>query len=95
VVYRSSRAACASCHGGAELTDGKVHVVGLEGPGDVYKGYNPPTLRGLYDKAPYLHDGRAKTLRDALTGPHNPEDLGGEALSASELDDLIAYLESL
>jgi YVTN family beta-propeller protein len=94
-VYRSSRAACVTCHAGAELTDGKVHVVGLEGPGDVYKGYNPPTLRGLYDKAPYLHDGRAKTLREVFTGPHNPEDLGGEALSASELEDLIAYLESL
>ena len=94
-IYRSSRGACASCHGGAELTDGKVHVVGLEGPGDVYKGYNPPSLRGAYDKYPYLHDGRAKTLRDVLTDPHNPEDLGGEALSASEVDDLIAYLQSL
>lgn len=94
-VYRSPRAACATCHGGGEWTDGKVHVVGLEGPGDVYKGYNPPSLRGTYDKDPYLHDGRARSLRDALTGPHNPEDLGGEALGASELDDLIAYLKSL
>ncbi len=94
-IYRSSRGACSSCHGGPELTDGKVHVVGLEGPGDVYKGYNPPSLRGVYDKDPYLHDGRSKTLRDALNGPHNPEDLGGEALTPSETDDLVAYLKSL
>jgi YVTN family beta-propeller protein len=94
-VYRSSKAACAKCHGGADMTDGKVHVVGLEGPGDVYEGYNPPSLRGTYDKDPYLHDGRSKTLRDALTGPHNPADLGGEPLDPSEMDDLIAYLKSL
>lgn len=94
-IYRLSRASCSSCHGGPEWTDGKVHEVGLEGPGDVYQGYNPPSLRGTYDKDPYLHDGRAKTLREALTGPHNPEDLGGQALSPAETDDLIAYLKSL
>ena len=64
-------------HDNPEPTDGKVHIVGLEEPRDVYKGYNPPSLRGLYDKDPYLHDGRSRTLKDALTGPHNPEDLGG------------------
>ena len=94
-VYRSTKAACAKCHGGGELTDGKVHVVGLEGPGDVYVGYNPPSLRGTYDNDPYLHDGRARTLRDSQAGPHNPEDLGGQALGEAEMDDLIAYLKSL
>ena len=68
---------------------------GLEGRGDVYQGYNPPSLRGTYDKDPYLHDGRARTLAETLTGPHNPEDLGGAALSSTEIDDLIAYLRSL
>jgi YVTN family beta-propeller protein len=95
-LYRSARAACNTCHGGPELTDGKVHLVGLEERGDVYKGYNPPSLRGLYDKDPYLHDGRAKTLRDALTDGHAPDVVTGQAgLSDAELDDLIAYLKSL
>jgi YVTN family beta-propeller protein len=95
-VYRSAKAACNTCHGGPELTDGKIHLVGLEERGDVYHGYNPPSLRGVYDKDPYLHDGRALTLRDVLTGPHNPEDVaGGASLSDSELTDLIAYLKSL
>jgi YVTN family beta-propeller protein len=95
-VFRSETAACNTCHGGPELTDGKIHKVGLEEPDDVYRGYNPPSLRGLYDKDPYLHDGRAKTLRDALSGPHSVEKVTalGE-LTALELDDLIAYLKAL
>jgi len=95
-VYRTAKAACNTCHGGPELTDGKIHEVGLEEPDDAYRGYNPPSLRGLYDKDPYLHDGRAKSLREALAGPHNAENVtaSGE-LSAQELDDLIAYLKSL
>jgi YVTN family beta-propeller protein len=95
-VFRSAKAACNTCHGGPELTDGKIHEVGLEERDDAYRGYNPPTLRGVYDKDPYLHDGRAKTLRDALSGPHSADNVTalGE-LTEHELDDLIAYLKSL
>jgi len=95
-VYRSAKAACNTCHGGAELTDGKIHKVGLEERGDVYEGYNPPSLRGVYDKDPYLHDGRSKTLREALAGPHSAEEVTnlGE-LSEQELSDLLAYLKTL
>lgn len=96
VVFRSSKAACSTCHGGAEFTDGKIHKVGLEERGDVYKGYNPPSLKGVYDKDPYLHDGRARTLREALTTGHDPESVTGlGALTDAELDDLIAYLKTL
>jgi YVTN family beta-propeller protein len=95
-VYRSSKAACANCHGGAELTDGKIHTVGLEERRDVYKGYNPPSLQGLYDKDPYLHDGRAADLREAITKWHNPEEVTGLGeLSETELSDLIEYLKTL
>ena len=76
-VFRSAKAACNTCHGGPELTDGKIHEVGLEERDDAYRGYNPPSLRGVYDKDPYLHDGRAKTLRDALSGPHSAENVTG------------------
>jgi YVTN family beta-propeller protein len=95
-VFRSAKAACNTCHGGPEFTDGKIHEVGLEERDDAYPGYNPPSLRGVYDKDPYLHDGRAKTLRDALSGPHSAENVTGVGeLSSHELDDLIAYLKSL
>ncbi|WP_435010539.1 cytochrome c peroxidase [Tundrisphaera lichenicola] len=94
-LFRSNKANCNSCHSGPEFTDGKRHDVGLNERGDVYEGHNPPSLRGVYDKDPYLHDGRAKTLRETLTGDHAPEALGGSEISESELDDLIAYLKSL
>ena len=41
-VYRSAKAACNTCHGGPELTDGKIHTVGLEEPDDAYKRLQPP-----------------------------------------------------
>lgn len=95
-VYRSPKAACNTCHGGAELTDGKIHVVGLEERDDAYRGYNPPSLRGLYDKDPYLHDGRSPTLREALAGPHEADAVTGIGeLSEQELSDLVAYLKTL
>ncbi len=95
-VFKSPKAACNTCHGGPELTDGKIHEAGLEESDDVYKGYNPPSLRGLYDKDPYLHDGRSKTLREALAGPHSADSVTGLGeLSEKELDDLIAYLKTL
>jgi YVTN family beta-propeller protein len=95
-VYRSAKAACNTCHRGPELTDGKIHTAGLEEPDDAYRGYNPPSLRGVYDKDPYLHDGRSQTLREALAGPHSAEAVTGLGeLSEQELSDLLAYLKTL
>ena len=96
VVYKSSIAACATCHGGPELTDGKIHDVGLGERGEVYKGHNPPSLRGIYDKDPYLHDGRAADLRETMTRWHSPEQVTGlGSLKESELSDLLEYLKTL
>jgi cytochrome c peroxidase len=95
-VFRSAKAACNTCHSGPELTDGEIHLAGLEEPDDAYKGYNPPSLRGVYDKDPYLHDGRSKTLEEVLSGPHEPDVVTAlGTLSGAERADLIAYLKSL
>jgi len=55
-----------------------------------------PTLRFLYDSAPYLHDGSAATLQDVLTTA-NPNDEHGVTshLTEQELADLIAFLLAL
>jgi cytochrome c peroxidase len=95
-VFKGEKAGCARCHSGEHLTDGRTHEVGTGDRGDVYKGYNPPSLRGVYDRVQFLHDGRARTLKEVLNGPHNPAKVTGRGeLSAEELRDLLAYLRSL
>jgi hypothetical protein len=69
--------------------------VGLEPDGSPYKLWNPPSLRGLWDRGPYLHDGRAATLSVLLEKHHPPERLGGEELNKEEQADLIEFLRSL
>lgn len=95
-VFESSKAGCANCHRGEYLTDNKVHEVGLESRNDYYQGFNPPTLRGVYDRMSYLHDGRARTLEELLAGPHAPEKVTGNGkLTNKELQDLLEYLKGL
>lgn len=88
--------ACQTCHAAPTFTTPAVYDVGLDTPEENLKGYNPPSLRGVYNRAPYLHDARAETLEDVLTQHHRPSQLTGKPdLSPAELKDLIAYLNSL
>ena len=58
--------------------------------------WRTPPLWGVADSAPYLHDGKAKTLHDVLT-TCNKEDRHGRTshLSPSAIDDLVAFLRAL
>jgi hypothetical protein len=58
--------------------------------------YDTPSLRGLYDSAPYLHDGSAATLYDVLT-TRNPSDQHGVTshLTDQELQGLVAFMLAL
>lgn len=96
------RLGCGFCHAGAEGTDsvrGRLHDVGTLKPssgsraGEPLRGLDTPTLQGIWETAPYLHDGSAPTLRDVLTTA-NPEDRHGfvSSLSSIEVDQLVAYL---
>ena len=96
---------CDFCHGGAEFTDsarGMLHDVGtitaLSGmhAGGPLLGIDTPTLLGVWETPPYLHDGSAATLRDVLT-TRNPSDLHGyvSALSPQQVDQLVAYLQQI
>jgi YVTN family beta-propeller protein len=67
---------CADCHGGRGFTSsairGPVDVGTIRQPGSGRRlggplaGIDPPTLRDAWATAPYLHDGRAATLSDAI-----------------------------
>jgi YVTN family beta-propeller protein len=89
------KAGCTRCHRGTYYTSNGTYDVGLEPDGGPYKLWNPPSLIGLYDRGPYLHDGRAKSLQDLLQRHHRPQMLDGEELTPAERADLIAYLLSL
>jgi len=91
------KAKCATCHSGPLYTDMKPYDVGTRGPYDREgdKFYTPKLIE-IYRVAPYLHDGRAATLRQVLT-TFNKGDRHGvtSKLTKQELDDLVAYLKSL
>ena len=95
-IFSSSRAGCRSCHAGDDFTSADLHDVGQGRASDMYQGFSPPTLRGLHRKTMFLHNGRVTSLRVLLAGPHGPDLVSGLApFSTQELDDVVAYLESL
>lgn len=88
--------ACDTCHAPPNYASSGVYTIGLESPTDAHKGFNPPSLCGVINRAPYLHDGRARTLAEVLTKYHRPSTLTGKPdLTPSELADLTAFLNSL
>jgi YVTN family beta-propeller protein len=96
MVFQSDKAGCANCHSGPHLTDGQIHDVGLGSAGDVFKGFNTPSIRNVYNRTLYLHHGRAKSLDDVLTDLHNPAKVTGLGeLTETERRDLIEYVKSL
>ncbi len=95
-LFHDQQVGCGDCHAGTHFSDGLVHDVGLGGESDKYDGYNTPSLAGVHRKVRFLHDGRAKSLRDVLIKWHRADEIGGGAeLSESEIADLVAYLKSL
>lgn len=96
-IFHRKSVGCASCHPAPLFTNLKLIDVGTATPLDRGKTrYDVPTLVELWRTPPYLHDGRAATLREVLVD-HNPDDDHGDtsALEPSEIDDLIEYLLSL
>ncbi len=91
-----NEAKCSYCHTGDYYTDMKSHDVG-SGLNE-YKNFkfDTPTLREVWRTAPYLYDGRAKTIFDMLR-KFNKEDKHGKtnALSDQDLLDLQEYILSL
>jgi len=103
-LFFAESTGCAKCHTGPYYTDSSlkrpfnVHDVGTGDDPREKMGpkYDTPTLLGVYRNGPYLHDGRAKTLRDVLTTA-NPGDKHGKTsqLSPTEVDELLSFLKSL
>jgi len=93
------KAGCAICHPAPMYTDGKLYDVGtlydLDRTEKFQGKFDTPTLIECYRTAPYLHSGKAVTLKDVLT-TFNKENKHGQTsgLSEKEIADLVAFLMS-
>jgi len=97
---------CATCHSGPEFTDANTRLhapsdaVSEPEPGgapsyasrSATKQYRTAPLKGLWQHAPYFHNGTAATL-DAVVQTYNTKQSLG--LSAGQMADLTQYLKSL
>jgi YVTN family beta-propeller protein len=96
-LFFSSTVGCADCHEGPLYTDQKFHDVGTAGKFDQSTNrFDTPSLIEVWRSGPYLHDGRAASLRDVFT-QCNPDDQHGNTkhLAPEQLDDLIEFVLSL
>ena len=91
---------CNDCHSGAFFTDSaknNLHDIGTlkttsgKRLGGQLTGISTPTLQGLWMTAPYLHDGSANTLQDAIKVMRNKAN-HPITTTAQERDYLAAYL---
>jgi hypothetical protein len=90
VVFHDETVGCATCHAGPKYTDNRTLDVGTG------RAMQVPQLMGLADRAPYMHDGCAPTLEDRF-GACGGGDAHGKTshLTAEQVSDLVAYLETL
>ena len=89
-LFESAEVACSSCHNGPLFTNHQLANVGTGGT------FKVPSLVGVFNRPPYLHDGSALTLMDRF-GPQGGNDLHGHTsqLTALQVADLVAYLQTL
>lgn len=89
-------AGCVQCHPHPYFTTKELVATGTATGLDEGKSILVPSLVEVWRTAPYLHDGRAKTVREAIT-THNPGDIRGKtsSLNDRELEDLVNYVQSL
>lgn len=97
---------CATCHSGASFTDAnqRLHppsgeVSEPEAAGvpsyasrSATKEYRTAPLRGVWQHAPYFHNGSAATLKDVVTMYNSRQAL---KLSEAQVNDLAEFLKSL
>lgn len=82
---------CTNCHAPPSYASQENFDVGLKDESGATR-FNPPSLRGVSQRAPYFHDNRAATLSAVFREHQHP---GESRYSDHELRDLLAFLGSL
>jgi mono/diheme cytochrome c family protein len=98
VLFKTT-ASCSACHTGPTLTDhGNLHAPDETGMDPLHaqrsttKLYRTTPLRGLWQHAPYFHDGSAASLVDVVERYNTVLSL---RLTEAQRADLVEYLKSL
>jgi cytochrome c peroxidase len=111
------KARCTRCHSGFNFTDEKFHNLGIGWDNNTVDlgrymvtknaedigAFKTPTLREIARTAPYMHDGRFKTLEEVvnfynqggIANPHQDNTIIPLELTEQEKQDLVAMLKSL
>src|SRR5262249_52830634 len=92
-------AGCGTCHAGTSFTASGAATLNNVGTikqpgsgkrlGGTLTGIDPPTLRDVWATAPYLHDGSAATIADAVRAHTNI------SLSTADVNAVSAYLQQV
>jgi hypothetical protein len=89
-LFDDANVGCSGCHAGSQLTNNQSYDVGTGGV------FQVPSLVGVAARAPFLHSGCAPTLRDRFGSCGGGDQHGmTSTLSSTQVDDLVAYLETL
>lgn len=111
----NGKANCFACHSGWRFTDEGFRDIGLPATGDRGRGrikpqieslafaFKTPTLRGVADRPPYMHDGSVRSLeavvehydRGGIRRASLSPDMFPLGLSAQEKADLVAFMRTL
>ena len=111
----NGKANCVACHSGWRLTDDGFRDIGLPATSDRGRGrikpqieslafaFRTPTLRGVADRPPYMHDGSLRSLeavvehydRGGIQRASLSPDMFPLGLDAQEKADLVAFMRSL
>jgi hypothetical protein len=94
-LFEDASVGCAGCHDGPQLSDHQIVDVGTGDTGP--EPFKVPSLIAVGYRAPYLHNGCAATLLDRFSPPCGGGNQHGNTLqlSADQIGDLVAYLQSL
>lgn len=102
-VFRQN---CAFCHSGSNFTDQRFHAIEAATPGadpglgeaseraDDHGKFRTPSLRNIALTGPYMHDGSATTIAEAIER-HQAAVPGVSSLTTEQREAMLAFLGSL
>jgi mono/diheme cytochrome c family protein len=94
-VFQRPDLDCAGCHSGETFTDGRTHTL-TTSSATAAQRWMTPSLLGLSLRAPYRHDGSARSIEGVLSFVSSDREHRLESrVTAEESADLVAYLRSL